>query len=179
MRYRFNRQRWYSYALLLGTVVLISGCIGVGGPAGDSSATDSATTGIESTTSPADVRTLVPETVADTLVIGNNSTLPSDVRAHYYSIINFQNDTSLMLSLTVRRNGSTVLQHTETLPATSSLNIEVYRIGNYTVTIESEDAPNRTFEVPSTFDCNTHKFHIMYSQAGEWSTRTMQTLLDC
>jgi len=179
MGYRFKRQRWYSYALLLGAVVLISGCIGLGGPAGDSAATDSATTGIDSTASPADVRTLVPETRVDTLVIGNDSTLPSDVRAHYYSVINFQNNTALTLSLTVRRNGSAVLQHTETLPATSYLKIDVYRIGNYTVTIESEDAPNRTFEVPSTFDCNTHKFHIMYRQTGEWSTRTMQTLLAC
>jgi len=176
-----ERSQVYLLLLTVGILALLGGC--TGSPAETTPGTDS----VSETEGNTGAATVTPPLMPDsdpiqTYLIGNKSAVPRHVEPHSYNLANgqFRSESSLNVTVIVRRNGSSVFQRNVTIPPRKYIKIENYVVGNYTIEVKPEEHPNRTFTSPwREWDCNSAWFDMILRPNGSWSTGGGMTLVKC
>jgi len=124
-----------------------------------------------------DVRELPSETVA-TLTVGDESDLPDGRAAHTYRIGNNHSE-SRSVAITVWRDSTVVIDRSVTFQPNSSVRIETYRPGSYTLVVDPENASRHVIDDPGRWDCNALDLMVNIHPDGRISGWWVQTSVAC
>jgi hypothetical protein len=176
-----ERSQVHLLLLIVGMLTLLGGCMG--SPAETTPGTDS----VSETEGSAGSATATPPLMPDsdpiqTYMIGDNSTMPRNGTHHSYRIANsqFPSESDLHMTVIIRQNSSSVFQRNVTIPPRKHISIDNYVVGDYTIEVQPEEHPHRTFTSPlGKWDCNSAWFDMLLRPNGSWSTEWFRTMELC
>lgn len=123
----------------------------------------------------------VPQLPAETvsrLTIGNESELGGGIAGHIYRIGNNHSEPRTV-GMTVWRDATVVVNRSVTLRPRTTLQIDAYRPGAYTIVLRPRNGTRHVVDAPDAWDCNDRYVMVALLPDGGIAGTWLQTSAGC